>query len=106
MNRSKQKRKRISLFRYRLRSAILVSLVSAIFLFFLMMLFDNSWRESAQITAISALIIAMCTYVVSYFYGYRRIKFIETLFKNIARKRFGDYDEISSIYNDEVDYLI
>src|SRR5690554_3081632 len=106
MSRSKHKRKRISIFRYGLRSSVLVSLITSIFLFLLMLLFENSWEESAQISIISALFIALCTYVVSYFYGYRRIKFIVTLFKNISKKRFGDYGEISSIYNDEVDYLI
>ena len=106
MSKAKLKKRNWFIYRYGLRSAFLVSLISVLVLFPTLLLLKISWILSTQITAIVFLVTGITAYSVSYFYGYRRIKFVETLFKNMARKRFGDFEEVSPVFNDEVDYLI
>lgn len=99
--------KKFRLYRYGLMVALQISVISALLLFSLMIFaFGLNVEDSATLSLIILFVTAVSTYSVSYWFGYQRIKMVETLFKNMARKRFKDYKEVNSVFNDEVDYLI
>lgn len=103
----KANRKRKSIYRYGLRNALFIAVISAVTLFLLcMFIIGLSWPQTLAISAAAFSIIAVTTYFTSYYFGYRRMKMVETMFKNIARKSFSDYEEISPVYYDEIDYLL
>ena len=103
---SKSKRKR-SIFRFGLRAALYISLVSSTLCFLLLWLgYSFSAKEAATVSGLLAAAIFVLTYAVTYTMIQRRIETIERLFKNMARKRFMEYDNVTSTYNDEIDYLV
>ncbi len=100
-------RYRKSIYRYGLRNALFIAVVSAITLSLLcLFIIGLSWQQTTAICAAAFGVIAVTTYFTSYYFGYRRMKMVETMFKNIARKSFRDYEEISPVYYDEIDYLL
>ena len=104
---SKSKKKNRSVFRFGLRAAFYVTLISTGFIFLLMWLgYNFPPKEAATISALSAGVIFLVTYGVTYFTIQKKIETIEQLFKNIARKRFVEYEDVTSSHNDEIDYLV
>lgn len=102
-----KKKKKYPLFRLGLRIAgysafisILVSLVA--FLAFS--------ELSLTGTIVSSLGIGFGVFIVSYCsnfaLGYRRLKVLEQISRNISKKRFEEYEDITTQYNDEIDFLV
>lgn len=95
------------LFRLGIRVAIYVSILSAGILFLLVWLgYSFSVEDAATLSAITGAIIFIASYGASYFILHKRIDTIEKLFKNIARKRFVEYEDVTSAKHDEIDYLV
>lgn len=107
MSKSKKKKKNRGVFRFGFRVAIYVAVCSAVVLFPLLWLgFDLEPQESGTICALFAGIIMVITYVILYFISNKRIEIINSLFKNMARKRFVEYENVTTPYYDEIDYLV
>ncbi len=54
----------------------------------------------------TGLLISGIAYVISYLILYQRLKTINRITKNIAKKRFEEYNNINTGHRDELDYLI
>jgi two-component system phosphate regulon sensor histidine kinase PhoR len=106
MSKSKKNKER-GVFRFGFRVAIYVSVCSAVILFLLLLFgFGLVPKEAGTISALFAGIIMVVTYAITYYITNKRIETIDQLFKNMARKRFVEYDNEITSYYDEIDYLI
>lgn len=106
MSTSKNK-KRKGIYRFGLRIGLFVSVISSGILFLILWLgYDFTLKEAVTLGALMGGIIFMITYAVSYYNTYKRLEMLEHLFKNIARKRFIEYEDVTSYKNDEIDYLV
>jgi two-component system phosphate regulon sensor histidine kinase PhoR len=95
------------IFRFGLRLGFIVSGISAVLLFVMLWLgYNFDTKEATTASILMAIFIFLITYAVSYYNTRKRIKVLEQLFKNIARKRFVEYEELSTIHYDEIDYLV
>lgn len=104
---SKSKSNKKGIFRFGLRLGLLVSGTSALLLFLMLWLgYSFATKEAATISMLMGVFIFLITYAVSYYNTRKRMKILEQLFKNIARKRFMEYEEQSTIHYDEIDYLV
>ncbi|MEX2362565.1 MAG: hypothetical protein WD597_03030, partial [Balneolaceae bacterium] len=93
----KKSKKRPGLYRLGLRVASFVALISTGILFLLIWLgFDFTAKEAINLSALIAPILFLVTYAVSYYLEYRRLETLENIFKNISRKRFMDYEGVTS----------
>jgi len=102
-----KKRKKAKIFKLGLRLSFYTALASGLFMLLLSWIVEpaiisfNVWFVSAF-----TILIFVTSYIVSSALEYRRLKTLEKIAKNIARKRFEEYGEITSGRNDEIDYLI
>ena len=104
---SKSNKKKRGVFRFGLRAAFYISSLSAGLVFLLIWLgYDFTPKEAVTFSAIVAGFVFLITYAVTYYVMHKRIEIIERLFKNMARKRFMEYEDVTSTHNDEVDYLV
>ncbi|MEQ8578766.1 MAG: ATP-binding protein [Balneola sp.] len=101
------KKKKIGLFKLGLRIALYSSLVSGASSFLVLIIFYNL---SLLSTAIAACAIAFLVLLISYFFNYKlqykRLEKLEEISRNISKKRFEEYQGITTNYGDEVDYLV
>lgn len=90
-------------FRSAITSAVLVSVTGVVLTLFL-------FEESITATLLSGAVIALVTFCVVYFIIYRRqfsrLEVLNRITRNIARKRFEDYENLATNGRDELDYLI
>jgi|AntRauTorcE11897_2_1112592.scaffolds.fasta_scaffold00167_11 two-component system phosphate regulon sensor histidine kinase PhoR len=106
MSRNKIK-KRKGVFRLGLRIGLRISVFSAVILCFILWLgYNFTPKEAVTLSGIMAGFIFLITYAVTYYNSHRRLNTIEQLFKNVARKRFMGYEEVTSGNYDEIDYLL
>src|SRR5690554_2973060 len=102
-----KKRKKAKIFKLGLRLSFYTALASGLFMLLLSWIVEpaiisfNVWFVSAF-----TILIFVTSYIVSSALEYRRLQTLEKIAKNIARKRFEEYGEITSGRNDEIDYLI
>ena len=68
--------------------------------------FDLPKDKATYLSLITAGSTFLISYLVVHFLTGRRLEIVERLFKNISRKRFIEYNDISNGKNDEIDYLI
>ena len=68
--------------------------------------FDLPTEKAIYLSLITAGSTFLISYLVIHFLTGRRLEIVERLFKNISRKRFIEYNDISYGKNDEIDYLI
>ena len=90
-----------------IRLAIYTSIISAVFSYLLMWLYFET--PSDQSLTISASILAgvfLTTYLVSFALQFRRIQVLEQVSKNISKKRFEEIEDLRTLYDDELDYII
>ncbi|MEX2478364.1 MAG: ATP-binding protein [Gracilimonas sp.] len=107
MSKNKSIKKRKGIYRFGLRIGLRVSLFSAVILFLILWLgYGFSPNDGLTISALMAGFIFLITYAVTYYNSSKRLKTVEQLFKNVARKRFMEYEEVTSGQYDEVDYLV
>lgn len=103
MSKSKHK----AVFKLGLRVAFYSALFSSLLVFLLLNFFVDGAEgvsyASAAVTFGSVFIIA---YSVEYKIQQRRLNVLNRITKNLAKKRFKEYEDITTPYNDEVDYLV
>lgn len=64
------------------------------------------WSSAATIAGIIAILATAIIYFVVYRIESRRLETLNYIARNIARKRFEDYENLSTDGRDELDYLI
>jgi two-component system phosphate regulon sensor histidine kinase PhoR len=95
------------IYRLGIRVGLLVSLISAGGLFLISWLgFDIGASNALKLSLVSALLVFVVSYIVTFILTGKRIEILERLFKNISRKRFIEYTDIPHSKHDELDYLI
>ncbi len=100
-------KKRFPLFKLGLRIAIYSAVISAGLSFLAFYFFSGLSLTNVIITTgIVALGVFIVSYVSNYALEYRRLEVLEQISKNISKKRFEEYEDITTQYNDEIDYLV
>jgi two-component system phosphate regulon sensor histidine kinase PhoR len=101
------KKKKFELFRLGFRVALYSSLTSGALSFLVLLLFSELiWTNALIVTAIVILTIFFISYFFNYKLQFRRLDKLEEISRNISKKRFEEYQDITTKYNDEVDFLI
>jgi len=90
-------------FRSALPSALLLGLLAGLAAFFLA---SFSFGTALLSGILSALISFAIIYTIIYRVQFSRLETLNEIHRNIARKRFQDYEEVSTDGRDELDYLI
>ncbi|MDZ7805923.1 MAG: ATP-binding protein [Gracilimonas sp.] len=104
---SKSTKTKKGIYRLGVRLGFLVSIISGFVLFLISWLgFDLTASEAGLLSLIAAVLVFVISYVVIFMLTGKRLDIIEKLFKNISRKRFAEYNDISFGRKDELDYLI
>jgi two-component system phosphate regulon sensor histidine kinase PhoR len=104
---SKSKKKARPYFQIGFRIAVYTSIISAI-LVFVLLYFVAGTDLSTDLfySGIALLTIFVLVYITETRIQQRRLRVLNNIIKNIARKRFQEYEDITTPYNDEVDYLV
>lgn len=101
------KKKKVWLFKLGLRIALYSSLASGASSFLVLIIFSGL---SLLNTLLAALGIAVLVLLISYFFNYKlqynRLNKLEEISRNISKKRFAEYQDITTNYSDEIDYLV
>lgn len=106
MSKHKSKRRK-GVYRLGLRNGLIISVICGVILFLVFWLVHNfTPNEAVKQSGLMGGIIFLVAYAVTYYNSKKRLKTIEHLFKNIARKRFMEYGDVTSDHRDEIDYLI
>lgn len=104
---SSSKKDKRGIFKFGIRAGFIIAALSAVVLFLLVRFwFGFEDHQAITISLSMGGIIFLIVYAVLYFITYKRLIHIERLFKNTARKRFIDYNEVDIDRKDEVDYLL
>lgn len=90
-------------FRSALYSGLIAGLFSGVLAKFY---FEISSNSSLLLGGIVALLILVIVYLTIYIIQFPRLKKLNQIYRNIARKHFQDYDGLNSGGRDELDYLI
>jgi len=90
-------------FRIAILSALPVGLAA---LLVNLLILQLGWLESASIALLLAAVSGVACYYISYRIQFRRLETLNRITRNIARKRFEDYDDMTPDGRDELDYLI
>ncbi|MEO1021285.1 MAG: ATP-binding protein [Bacteroidota bacterium] len=103
----KKKRSGFKIYRLGLRISAYSSLLSTLLLFLMLWLIYGLSPQSAVIDSLFALpIFFVVVYAVAFRLQYPRLETLERISKNIAKRRFYEYEELTSPYKDEIDVLI
>jgi two-component system phosphate regulon sensor histidine kinase PhoR len=104
---SARKKKRFPVFKLGLRVAIYSSAVSAVASFLALFLFTSLNLIEVGLAVLSiGLGVLIVSYSANYFLQYKRLQVLEQISRNISKKRFEEYEDITTKYNDEIDYLV
>jgi len=102
-----RKKKKYPLFKLGLRIAVYSAVISMLVSFVALLLFTNL---SALGVIVASLGIGggvfVVTYCANYALGFKRLEVLEQISRNISKKRFEEYEDITTQYNDEIDYLV
>lgn len=89
------------------QSALISALITGFLAAGIAMLFFDTDTSSALLFG---GILMLCCFTVVYFTIYKmqfsRLKILDQIYRDITRKRFGDYEELKGGGKDELDYLI
>lgn len=102
-----RKRKRFPVFKLGLRVALYSSVISAgisVIAFFSFTKLDL--LTVGIITTGIGVGVFFVTYLANYSLGYKRLEVLEQISRNISKKRFEEYEDITINHNDEIDYLV
>lgn len=106
MSKHNSKRQK-GIYRFGLRIGLTVSAICAVMLFLVLWLgYTFTPKEAGTLSVLMAGIFFLVSYAVTYYNSHKRLKTLEHLFKNIARKRFMEYEDVNSFRHDEIDYLV
>ncbi len=104
---SSRKKQKPKVFKLGLRISFYVAFIVGLCSLVFSWIYETSERGfSVWIIVGLTVLVFLITYIVSSTLEYRRLQTLEQIAKNIARKRFKDYGDITSGHNDEADYLI
>ncbi len=102
-----RKKNRAPLFKLGFRIAFYTAIISAGISFAAIFLFTNLLiYQAVGISVIIALGVFIVSYYANYTLEYRRLETLEQISRNISKKRFEEYEDITTKYNDEIDYLV
>lgn len=100
-------RKKALIYKLGVRVAIYTSFITSLFSFLLVWKFYGIGINQAAVMAIFILVgTFISSYVVSAALQFRRIKVLEQVSKNISKKRFEEIEDLRTLYEDELDYII
>ncbi|MDZ7681765.1 MAG: ATP-binding protein [Fodinibius sp.] len=89
------------------RSALIAGLLIGILVFGTAILyFDTTLKSALLFSGVVAIFSFTIIYVVIYRIQFSRLETLNQINRNIARKRFQDYEHLASGGKDELDYLI
>lgn len=104
---TKPKKKKNGLFKLGVRIALYTSLASGTSSFLVLSLF---LKQSLLSSGLAASLIAILVLLISYFFNYKmqfkRLEKLEEISRNISKKRFEEYHDLTTSYSDEIDYLV
>jgi len=101
------KSKHRAVFKLGLRVAFYSALFSSLFVFGGFYFFVEQGSVHAYTAAgITFICVFVVAYGVEYKIQHRRLNVLNRITKNLAKKRFKEYEDITTPYNDEVDYLV
>lgn len=103
----KGRKKGILIFKLGLRIALYSSAASGLISLLAFVIFS-------PFTFLNVVIISVCitvgvfltTYLTANSLEYKRLEVLERISRNISKKRFEEYEDITTKYNDEIDYLV
>jgi len=102
-----KKRKEIPLFKLGLRIAIYSAAISVLLSLLAFTVFTElPFLDNLLASLFAGLGVLVITYFTSYFLEYKRLRVLEQISRNISKKRFEEYEDIRTKYNDEIDYLV
>ncbi len=100
-------RRRSKVYKLGIRLALYTSVLSAGVSYLLMWLVFEMNTDQVLTIALSLLLgIFITTYIVSFALQFRRIQVLEQVSKNISKKRFEEIEDLRTLYDDELDYII
>ncbi|NIR48275.1 hypothetical protein GWN75_07795, partial [candidate division KSB1 bacterium] len=103
----KRKKKSWSIYKLGLRTAVYTAILTSIVLFLVLWLaYGFVPKEAGTFAGLFTVLVFIVTYGVNFSLEYRRLETLERITKNIIRKRFMEYEDVTTTYHDEVDYLI
>ncbi|XWN36748.1 MAG: ATP-binding protein [Balneola sp.] len=104
---TKPNKKKNGLFKLGVRIALYTSLASGTSSFLVLSLF---LKQSLLSSGLAASLIAILVLLISYFFNYKlqfkRLEKLEEISRNISKKRFEEYHDLTTSYSDEIDYLV
>ena len=101
------KKNKIQLFKLGIRVSAYSSLISGAISFVLLLsFFEIMMAQAALFSIIIAAVFFVVSYSANYLIQFKRLEMLEEISRNISKKRFEEYAEIESEYNDEIDYLV
>lgn len=102
-----KRKKKYPLFKLGLRIAIYSSVISMLVSFAAFFLFSELSLSGLFVSALGiGLGVFIVTYCSNYALGFKRLEVLEQISRNISKKRFEEYEDITTQYNDEIDYLV
>jgi two-component system phosphate regulon sensor histidine kinase PhoR len=90
-------------FRTALYSGLITGMLTAVAA---MLFFDSTLGSGSLFGLIVGLLTLGITYIVNYRIQFSRLETLNKINRNIARKRFQDYEDLKAGGHDELDYLI
>ena len=90
-------------FRIALIAGLLIGSITGVIAF---LFFDFAIRATLITSGSIAVLSIAVIYIVIYFLQFSRLEILNQINRNIARKRFHDYEDIATGGKDELDYLI
>lgn len=102
-----KKKKKAPFFKLGFRVAAYTALSTAALCFLILAFIVplNIWYSLAWSGGAFVLVFGV-SYVINFKVQHARIETIEQVSKNISKKRFDEYESVTSPYNDEMDYLV
>ncbi|HCI70574.1 MAG TPA: hypothetical protein DF712_14200 [Balneola sp.] len=105
MRGSKKKKKK--LFKLGFRVALYSSITTGGVVFLALIFFSKQNLEWISIcSAIALVLVFFITYFFNYKLQYHRLEKLEEISRNISKKRFEEYQDITTKHNDEIDFLV
>ncbi|HCD53197.1 MAG TPA: hypothetical protein DEQ34_12160 [Balneolaceae bacterium] len=102
-----KKRRNAKFFKLGSRIALYISALSALIAYLLVFfILEHSQSESLMVSGAILFTSFIIAYTVTYLLEFRRIKVLEQVSKNISKKRFEEIEDLRTLYDDELDYII
>ncbi|MEO9885171.1 MAG: ATP-binding protein [Balneola sp.] len=102
-----KKKKKYPLFKLGLRIALYSAVISVLVSFVAFLLLSNLHIFGNIMSSLGiGAGVFIVSYCINYALGFKRLEVLEQISRNISKKRFEEYQDIRTLYNDEIDFLI